>query len=54
MNNQAKKIIVVKKPSKDDKLVKEVLQVSKNYKILTYSESYAILEKKLDFPPTQA
>jgi len=33
-----KKIVVVKKPGKNDKLVKEALEVAKNYKILTYAK----------------
>jgi len=47
MNGEITKIYVIKKPTSKDKLVKEALAVSENFRILTYSESYAILEKKL-------
>ena len=45
---KTKKIQIVKKLTADDKLAKEALKVAKNFKILTYPESYTILEPRLE------
>ena len=47
MSENSKKIKVIKKPGADDVVVKEALAIAKNFKVLTYNESYAILKPQL-------
>ena len=51
MENKPQKILIVKEVDDNDKAVKEALEISKNFRILTYPESYAILVQRLGEVP---
>jgi len=47
MSTKTTKIRVIREIKDEDKTVKEALKIAQSFRVLTYVESYAILEKKL-------
>ena len=47
MDNTSKTIKIIRTIKDEDKAVKRAMEVAKDFRILTYQEAYAVLEKKL-------